>query len=85
MKTKNQSYLEKTIDYDNVTFNIEYEFYPAEKEVTYYSDMSGLPSSGADVEIHSIKICEFDVYDVLSQSVIDSLEDLIIEHHENED
>lgn len=84
MSTKNQSYLKKSLEYENITFDIEYNFYPSEPEITYYSDMSGSPSTGAEVEIQSVKICEFEVYDIIYQKVIDALIDLILNEHENE-
>jgi hypothetical protein len=82
MKKSSNSYNQTSIGYDNITFDIEYDYYPSEPMVMHYGDGSGYPGCGAEVEIHSIKIGEFEVYDVIYESVIDSLIDLIIETHE---
>lgn len=82
MTKKHNAYLETSIDYDNVTFDVEYDFYPSEPMVMHYGDGSGYPGSGAEVEIHSLKIGDFEVYDVIYEWVIDKIIDLIIEKHE---
>ena len=72
----------RTIQYDNIDFDIEYEFTPSEPAVYNYGDGSGYSGSGAEVEILSIKIADYEVYDVLYQSVIEKLQELIIEAEE---
>jgi hypothetical protein len=71
-----------TIDYDNIEFDIEYEFTPSEPAVYNYGDGSGYSGCGAEVEILSIKISDYEVYDIIYQSVISKLEELIIEAEE---
>jgi hypothetical protein len=70
-----------SIDYDGVNFEIEYDFYPSEPRVYNYGDGSGYAGSEAQIDLHSIKINEYEVYDVLQESVIDKLYDLLIEIH----
>jgi hypothetical protein len=82
MKKSNNSYRQTSIEYDKITFDIEYDFYPSERQVSYYEDMSGYPGSPAEVEINSIKIGEFEVYDVLHENVIEDLIEKIIEQEE---
>ena len=74
--------MESTIIFENIEFNIEYDFYPSEPMVLNYGDGNGYPGSSAEVDLHSIKISEFEVYDVLDFKVVDKLYDLIIDLHE---
>lgn len=74
--------MNKVVEYLDIDFDLEYDFYPAERQVYNYGDGSGYPGAGAEVDIRSIKVGDYDVYDVLQQSVIDKLHELLIEAHE---
>ena len=47
--------MEITIEYRGVEFDVEFDYQPKEAEVTYYSDGSGYPGCGAEIQINEIK------------------------------
>ena len=74
--------MESTIIFENVTFDIVYDFIPSEPRVYNYGDGSGYAGSEAQVDIHSIEIAGFEVYDIIHEYIVDKLYDLLIESHE---
>ena len=70
-----------TFTYENIDFDIDYNFYPEEKQVYNYGDGSGYSGSPAEVEILRIEIGGYDMGELLKDYVIEALENLILENH----
>lgn len=73
----------KTIQYLGVELDIEFYFSPAEAEVRYYTDGSGHPGCGEEIEIYSIGHRGEDIMELLDDHLTDIEEKLIEEMYNN--
>lgn len=72
--------IKNTYTYQEVDFDIEYNYYPEEKAVMYYPDGSGHPGSSAEVEILKIEVMGYDMLELLNNYVVEALIDIILEN-----
>lgn len=67
-----------TINYCGVDFEVQYDYYPEEKEVRYYADGSGYPGCPESFEFISITIGGVDVMELCEEhDLFEKLEDKI--------
>jgi hypothetical protein len=66
---------------ENLTFEVEYDYYKEEPMVMYYGDGSGYPGSPASIEIHSIYLNDTEVTDILTDFFIDTIEVHLLNSH----
>jgi len=71
------------LEVDEVWVDVDYNYTPAESEITYYPDGSGHPGCGANVDIHSVKIKGVDISSVISDYVFEDLENQIYKAYED--
>ncbi len=73
----------RTIKYKGVELDIEFYFSPSEASVMYYSDGSGYPGCGEEVEIYSIEHNGDSVMDLIEDQLTSIEEELIKNIYEN--
>jgi hypothetical protein len=61
---------------------VEGDYSPEEKEVTYYSDGSGYPGCAARFDVHDIMLGEYSLFEILYDS-IETIEELVINRIRN--
>jgi len=69
--------MELTINYNDIDFDVEFDYTPEEAPVMYYSDGSGYPGCAEEISIYSVKYNDKEFLDLLSDSAISTLEELI--------
>ena len=72
------------IDGCDATFCCTFDYHKEQKEVRYYADGSGEPGWPAYVEITGCKVGGEDILSVLSDGVIESLQQYAIQNYEPE-
>ena len=71
------------IEIDGITLSVDYYYDKGEPMVMYYPDMSGHPGSPPSVEIYGVYADgETDIYELLSDRVIDTIEETILGFYE---
>ena len=66
-----------------ITLSVDYYYDEGEPMVMYYPDMSGHPGSPPSVEIYGVYADgETDIYELLSDRVIDTIEETILGFYE---
>ena len=66
-----------------ITLSVDYYYDEGEPMVMYYPDMSGHPGSPPSVEIYAVYADgETDIYDLLSDRTIDTIQEAILESYE---
>jgi len=80
IKTK---YRTINLEIEGVLVDVEYNYTPAESEVTYYADGSGHPGCGAKLDIYDIKIKGVDIVPLVSDYIYDEIENQIYKLHED--
>ena len=63
----------------DVKLNVYYEYDPGEPMVMYYSDGSGHPGSPPSATIHEVHAGDVDIYELLSDELLDYIEEQIID------
>lgn len=72
------------------TFYIEFQDIPlivkgyheqAEEEILYYGDLGGHPGSSASLDIRKVLVEDVDIYNLLSESVLDLITQQILEEN----
>ncbi len=71
----------KRFDFRGQDFDIEYDFYPKEREYFDHHKGVGHPGSPAFVELNSMSIGECELIDLLSKDAIDLIENTILLGH----
>jgi len=71
------------LEVDDVWVDVEYDYTPAEAEITYYGDGSGYPGCGAKVDIYAVKIGKTDISNIISDYVFEELENQIYKAYED--
>jgi hypothetical protein len=67
----------------DITMNVDYYYDKGEPMVMYYPDGSGHPGSPPSVEIAQVYVDgETNIYELLSESVIDRIQEIILESYE---
>lgn len=74
---------ETTINYKGVDLDIIGTYTAGEDAVRYYSDMSGYPGSGPEFDFISIKVNDWDITVLLTDTEAEELSDLIIDKIED--
>jgi hypothetical protein len=74
--------METEVTYKGVKLLVEGNYVPGEDEVTYYSDMSGHPSSPSYFEVEAIFAGDVDISDLLTFGDIDDIAELALENIE---
>jgi len=71
------------VQIEGITLSVDYYYDEGEPMVMYYPDMSGHPGSPPSVEIYGV-YCdgETDIYELLSDRTIDSIQEAILESYE---
>ena len=71
------------IEIDGITLSVDYYYDKGEPMVMYYPDMSGHPGSPPSVEIYGVYADgETDIYELLSDRVIDTIQETILGFYE---
>jgi hypothetical protein len=71
------------IEVYGISMGVDYYYDKGEEMVMYYPDGSGYPGSPPSVEIEGVYVDgETDIYELLSDSVIDRIEEIILESYE---
>jgi hypothetical protein len=71
------------VEIDGITLSVDYYYDKGEPMVMYYPDMSGHPGSPPSVEIYGVYADgETDIYELLSDRVIDTIEETILGFYE---
>ena len=66
-----------------VNMGVNYYYDKGEPMVMYYPDGSGYPGSSPSIEIEGVYVDgETDIYELLSESVIDRIHEIILESYE---
>ena len=72
------------ITYKGVVFEVEYDYTPVRFGVWTLPNLDpGYPDDPAEMDIEAIKLCEIDIYDLLSQETIDKINELTFYKIEN--
>ena len=67
---------------DDIILTVDYYYDKGEATVWYYPDGSGHPGSPPSVEIQGVYVdSEVDIYELLSQSIIEHIEETILESY----
>lgn len=76
--------LTKQVDIWGVKFEVDYYYDKGEPMVMYYKDMSGQPETPPSVELEGVFVdgSEQDLYEVMSDEVIDKMIEQILDSHE---
>lgn len=71
------------IEVYGINIGVDYYYDKGEDMVMYYPDLSGHPGSPPSVEIEGVYVDgETDIYELLSESVIDTIQEIILESYE---
>jgi hypothetical protein len=73
---------ETTIQYKDTNLDIIGTYTAGEEQVRYYSDMSGYPGSGPEFDFISVKINDWDITILLTDTEAEELSDMIIQQIE---
>ena len=65
----------------DINLNIEYYYDPGERMVMYYSDGSGHPGEPPSVEIQAVYAGEVDIYKLLTEDLLEYIEEQLIYLH----
>jgi hypothetical protein len=77
------SNFENEIDIHGVKVNVNYHYDKGEPMVMYYPDGSGHPGAPPSAEIYEVYAgSEDDIYHLLSQDVLEEIEQKLVELHE---
>lgn len=76
--------LTKQVDIWGVKFEVDYYYDKGEPMVMYYKDMSGQPETPPSVELEGVFVdgSEQDLYEVMSDEVLDKMIEQILDSHE---
>ena len=73
------------IEYKGIILEIEYDYTPGRPGVwTLPNGDPGYPSESPEMDIEAIKICDGNIYDLLSQETIDAIDKLTFDKIENQ-
>ena len=72
---------ENEVKVQDINFNVEYYYDPGERMVMYYSDGSGHPGEPPSVEIQAVYAGEVDIYKLLTEDLLEYIEEQLIYLH----
>jgi len=75
--------IELGITVSEVYLTVSGTYYPEEPEERYDNNMSGTPISYAEFELTSVKIEDVEIIDIISDSIFDSIVEMVIENQKD--
>ena len=73
------------IEYKGTILEIEYDYSPGTPDVWYLPNGDpGYPGDPPEMDIEAIKICDINIYELLSQEVIEAIDKLTFDKIENQ-
>ena len=70
------------INFNEVEFDVYYDYTPGEKEVLYYSDGSGHPGCPETIDVTGVELCGIDWYDYLTPKALEEIEQAVWDYRE---
>ena len=71
--------MKATINYQDRTLEVEYDYTPGEKAVMYYQDGSGYPGAPEKYDIFSVKYKGREIIGLLNRGDIEEMEKILYE------
>ena len=68
-------------EFDKIPLEIKGYYEEAEEEILYYGDLGGHPGSSASLEIHKVLVGDYDIFSLLSETVLYIITQQILEEN----
>jgi hypothetical protein len=75
--------IELGITVSEVYLTVSGTYHPEEPEERYDNNMEGYPGSYAEFELQSVKIEDVEIIDIISDSIFDSIVEIVIENQKD--
>lgn len=69
------------IEFENIPLTVKGYYVEAEEEILYYGDLGGHPGSLASFDIRKVLVEDVNIYNLLSESVLDLITQQILEEN----